>query len=160
MPRVTHDITHGNPNPWLTIGPHFHLAPGGPLVGTSCIMTHYTHHSTPPSQTTACCRLKDELGMCNVGRKALVSTVAPHFAEEAPLKGWRGSGTVFFSMCNLRCVFCQNWDISQQRAGEGTASPLRDCGRSSTGCPSAFSQLADSLYCSTYFDSWLAVPHT
>lgn len=57
------------------------------------------------------------MGVCKVGRKALVSTVAPHFAEEAPLQGWRGSGTVFFSGCNLRCVFCQNWDISQQRAG-------------------------------------------
>jgi putative pyruvate formate lyase activating enzyme len=33
------------------------------------------------------------------------------------LQGWNGSGTVFFSMCNLRCVFCQNWDISQKRAG-------------------------------------------
>jgi hypothetical protein len=62
-------------------------------------------------------RLQDELGMCKVGRKALVSTVAPHHAEEAPLRGWSGSGTVFFSMCNLRCVFCQNWDLSQQRAG-------------------------------------------
>lgn len=50
-----------------------------------------------------------------------MSTVAPHFAEEAPLKGWSGSGTVFFSMCNLRCVFCQNWDISQQRAGAPAA---------------------------------------
>jgi uncharacterized Fe-S radical SAM superfamily protein PflX len=66
---------------------------------------------------TTLCRLKDEQGVCNVGRNALVSTVAPHFAEEAPLQGWKGSGTVFFSMCNLRCVFCQNWDISQQRAG-------------------------------------------
>lgn len=63
------------------------------------------------------CRLNDEVGVCNVGRQALVSTVAPHFAEEAPLQGQNGSGTVFFSMCNLRCVFCQNWDISQQKAG-------------------------------------------
>lgn len=55
--------------------------------------------------------------MCKVGRKALVSTVAPHHAEEAPLRGWSGSGTVFLSGCNLRCVFCQNWDLSQQRAG-------------------------------------------
>ncbi|WIA40873.1 hypothetical protein OEZ86_004539 [Tetradesmus obliquus] len=62
-------------------------------------------------------RLAGQLGMCGVGRKLLVSTVAPHFAEESPLQGWNGSGTVFFSMCNLRCVFCQNWDISQKRAG-------------------------------------------
>eukprot|EP00775_Hariotina_reticulata_P007293 gene7293-7506_t len=72
-------------------------------------------------------RLQDELGVCGVGRKMCVSTVAPHFAEEDPLKGWNGSGTVFFSMCNLRCIFCQNWDISQRRAGfDLTGSELAD----------------------------------
>ncbi|KAF8062789.1 ASC1-like protein [Scenedesmus sp. PABB004] len=72
-------------------------------------------------------RLQDKRGMCGVGRKLLVSTVAPHFAEETPLQGWSGSGTVFFSMCNLRCVFCQNHDISQQRAGfELTGAELAD----------------------------------
>jgi putative pyruvate formate lyase activating enzyme len=54
---------------------------------------------------------------CFTGRYARVSSAFPHFGEEDCLRGWRGSGTIFFSFCNLRCVFCQNWDISQ--AGEG-----------------------------------------
>lgn len=63
-------------------------------------------------------RLEDELGVCNTGRFARVSSVFPHFGEEDCLRGWRGSGTIFFSLCNLRCVFCQNWDISQRAAGQ------------------------------------------
>jgi putative pyruvate formate lyase activating enzyme len=54
---------------------------------------------------------------CFTGRHARVSSAFPHFGEEDCLRGWNGSGTIFFSFCNLRCVFCQNWDISQ--AGEG-----------------------------------------
>jgi putative pyruvate formate lyase activating enzyme len=41
----------------------------------------------------------------------------PHHGEENPLRGWNGSGTIFFSWCNLRCVYCQNWDISQKGLG-------------------------------------------
>ncbi len=52
-------------------------------------------------------------GVCNTGRYARVASAFPHFGEEDCLRGWNGSGTIFFSMCNLRCVFCQNWDISQ-----------------------------------------------
>ncbi len=63
-------------------------------------------------------RLEDETRVCNVGRHAIVSSVFPHFGEEDCLRGDRGSGTIFFGMCNLRCVFCQNWDISQKRSGE------------------------------------------
>lgn len=62
-------------------------------------------------------RLKDERGFCRSGRLARVAGFAPHFGEEAPLVGQSGSGTIFFSGCNLSCVFCQNWDISQQDAG-------------------------------------------
>jgi len=51
------------------------------------------------------------------GRKAIVSSAFPHFGEESVLQGWNGSGTIFFGMCNLRCVFCQNWDISQKKNG-------------------------------------------
>jgi len=54
---------------------------------------------------------------CFTGRYARVASAFPHFGEEDCLRGWRGSGTIFFSFCNLRCVFCQNWDVSQ--AGEG-----------------------------------------
>lgn len=54
---------------------------------------------------------------CFTGRHARVSSAFPHFGEEDCLRGWNGSGTIFFSFCNLRCVFCQNWDVSQ--IGEG-----------------------------------------
>lgn len=62
-------------------------------------------------------RLADEWGVCQVGRHALVSSAFPHHGEEACLRGDRGSGTIFFSMCNLGCSFCQNWDIAHRRSG-------------------------------------------
>ncbi|MBN1888246.1 MAG: radical SAM protein [Thermoflexales bacterium] len=52
-------------------------------------------------------------GACNTGTRALVSSYGPHLGEEDPLRGWRGSGTIFFAWCNLKCAFCQNYDISQ-----------------------------------------------
>lgn len=54
----------------------------------------------------------EEIGVCRVRRYAIVSSAFPHFGEEKPLRGWRGSGTIFFAYCNLRCVFCQNFSIS------------------------------------------------
>ncbi len=63
-------------------------------------------------------RLEDVARVCNTGRHAIVSSAFPHFGEEDCLRGWNGSGTIFFGLCNLRCVFCQNWDISQKRSGE------------------------------------------
>jgi len=62
-------------------------------------------------------RLNDEWALCKTGRYAWVSSHFPHFGEEDCLRGGNGSGTIFFSMCNLKCVFCQNYDISQQRDG-------------------------------------------
>jgi len=58
-------------------------------------------------------RMADEVAVCKTGRHAVVSSWFPHFGEEDCLRGWRGSGTIFFAHCNLRCVFCQNYDISQ-----------------------------------------------
>jgi putative pyruvate formate lyase activating enzyme len=55
---------------------------------------------------------------CRTGEKAAVSSYGAHHGEENPLRGRRGSGTIFFTWCNLRCVFCQNWDISQKGLGE------------------------------------------
>jgi putative pyruvate formate lyase activating enzyme len=63
-------------------------------------------------------RLADQRGVCKVGRHARVASAFPHFGEEDVLRGWRGSGTIFFSWCNLRCVFCQNFETSQLGAGE------------------------------------------
>jgi len=57
-------------------------------------------------------RLGGEVGFCKTGEQAVVSSWDPHFGEEAPLVGRRGSGTVFFTHCNLLCIFCQNYDIS------------------------------------------------
>ncbi len=62
-------------------------------------------------------RLENRAKVCNTGRHAVVSSAFPHFGEEDCLRGWNGSGTIFFGLCNLRCVFCQNWDISQQQSG-------------------------------------------
>jgi putative pyruvate formate lyase activating enzyme len=65
-----------------------------------------------------CNRLRGETRACHTGRHAVVSSAFPHFGEEDCLRGWQGSGTIFFGLCNLRCSFCQNWQISQQRAGQ------------------------------------------
>jgi putative pyruvate formate lyase activating enzyme len=69
-------------------------------------------------------RLADRAGLCRVGRHAVVASHFAHFGEENCLRGRRGSGTIFFSGCNLRCVFCQNHDISWQLQGE-RAGPER-----------------------------------
>jgi putative pyruvate formate lyase activating enzyme len=64
-------------------------------------------------------RLKnDKLGFCRSGLDPMISSVSPHHGEEPPLSGTRGSGTIFFTNCNLRCVYCQNYPISQM--GNGT----------------------------------------
>jgi putative pyruvate formate lyase activating enzyme len=63
-------------------------------------------------------RFEGELGTCLVGAKALVASAGPHHGEEFPIRGWYGSGTIFFASCNLRCVYCQNCDISHQPNGE------------------------------------------
>ena len=62
-------------------------------------------------------RLENVARVCHTGRHAIVSSAFPHFGEEDCLRGSYGSGTIFFGQCNLRCVFCQNWDISQQKSG-------------------------------------------
>lgn len=64
-------------------------------------------------------RLAGESGKCRTTKQAVVSSYGPHFGEEAPLVGRHGSGTIFFTHCNLRCLYCQNYAISQQ--GEGSA---------------------------------------
>ncbi len=67
-----------------------------------------------------CCgvnRLQEETGYCRTGRTARVAAYSSHFGEEAPLVGKGGSGTIFFSSCNLGCSFCQNWEISHLNQG-------------------------------------------
>ena len=69
-------------------------------------------------------RLSDEIGYCQTGRRARVASYSPHFGEESPLVGRFGSGTIFFSFCNLRCSFCQNFEISH--SGEGMETGPED----------------------------------
>ena len=63
-------------------------------------------------------RMAGEVGFCRTAGRAWVASFTPHFGEEAPLVGSNGSGTIFFTHCNLGCVICQNFDISHQAAGE------------------------------------------
>ncbi|MFA5072561.1 MAG: radical SAM protein [Nitrospirota bacterium] len=68
-------------------------------------------------------RLKNEKsGLCRSGLHAVVSSVTAHHGEEPPLSGTRGSGTIFFANCNLRCVYCQNYPISQMGNGNEKTS--------------------------------------
>ena len=82
-------------------------------------------------------RMEDRTAACFTGRYAVVSSAFPHFGEEDCLRGWNGSGTIFFGLCNLRCAFCQNWDISQRKAGrESSAEEIADLmlGLQDQGC--------------------------
>ena len=76
---------------------------------------------------TTCClcgwrclknRHTGKLGVCMTGVQARLASYGPHLGEEDPLRGWRGSGTIFFNRCGLRCQFCQNHEISQSDDGE------------------------------------------
>ena len=81
-------------------------------------------------------RLAGIMGVCRTGEKARLGSYGPHHGEEDPLRGRGGSGTIFFSRCNLRCQFCQNHAISQADAGELVSAQtlaavmleLQDCG--------------------------------
>jgi len=72
-------------------------------------------------------RLKNEKGKCKTGKLAKVCSFSPHHGEENPISGHKGSGTIFFSECNMNCQFCQNYDISQLGYGkEVSAEELGD----------------------------------
>jgi putative pyruvate formate lyase activating enzyme len=82
-------------------------------------------------------RFNNKIGVCKSGRYARVASAFPHFGEEDCLRGWNGSGTIFFGWCNLRCVFCQNFETSQR--GEGTEVAPAELARimlelQATGC--------------------------
>ena len=83
-----------------------------------------THINKIHRECTACphrCmtdRTRSNSGKCRSGDLPMVSSYCAHFGEEAPLTGYCGSGTIFFGNCNLACIFCQNYDISQCGAGQ------------------------------------------
>src|SRR4030043_326580 len=62
-------------------------------------------------------RLKNELGFCKTGLNPKVCSFMPHHGEEPPISGTQGSGTIFFSHCNMNCVYCQNYEFSQKGGG-------------------------------------------
>lgn len=66
-------------------------------------------------------RTSEEKGFCRTGTRAVIASYSPHFGEEDPLVGVQGSGTIFFTHCNLLCLFCQNYEISH--LGEGREIP-------------------------------------
>jgi putative pyruvate formate lyase activating enzyme len=63
-------------------------------------------------------RRAGQIGVCRTGEHVRVSSFGAHMGEEDPLRGWRGSGTIFLTRCNLRCQYCQNHDISQTDSGD------------------------------------------
>jgi putative pyruvate formate lyase activating enzyme len=63
-------------------------------------------------------RRDGDVGVCRTGAQAKIASFNAHFGEEAPLVGRNGSGTIFFTHCNLLCLFCQNYDISHQGVGQ------------------------------------------
>ncbi len=69
-------------------------------------------------------RLKGERGFCRSGEEVIISSYNTHFGEEPPLVGNFGSGTIFFTNCNLKCVYCQNYPISQ--LGNGNKATLQE----------------------------------
>jgi len=69
-------------------------------------------------------RRRGELGLCQAGDQLMVAAAFPHFGEEPPLSGQRGSGAIFISWCNLLCQFCQSWEVNHR--GEGVAVSARE----------------------------------
>jgi len=89
---------------------------GGLPARVDAALAELAHcHSCPRSCEVD--RLRDQVGVCRTGRRAVVASAGAHLGEESCLSGWNGSGTIFFSLCNLHCVFCQNADISQAKSG-------------------------------------------
>lgn len=80
-------------------------------------------------------RTKGEKGVCSSTSRAKVYSAHAHFGEERPLVGRGGSGTIFFSNCNLLCIFCQNWEINHR--GDGTYVSDEEIGRLMTGLQAA-----------------------
>lgn len=89
----------------------------GRLKDSIEILTKRMNHCDLCPRNCKINRLKGEKGICNTGKYAKLASYGPHFGEEAPLAGKFGSGTIFFSNCNLLCNFCQNFDISHEGRG-------------------------------------------
>lgn len=82
------------------------------LCGRRCNVLRFTLSEN--AETAA----RPAMGICKTQDKAVVASAGPHFGEEPPLVGQRGSGTIFFAGCNLKCIFCQNYDIAHFHQGQ------------------------------------------
>ncbi len=94
------------------------LARSGQLNERATAAKRYLRHCTLCPRQCGADREEGDVGVCGVGGWAQVASHFAHMGEEDCLRGWAGSGTVFFSGCNLGCVFCQNWDISHGCFGQ------------------------------------------
>ncbi len=94
------------------------LSASGELARRAEAAIRCLEHCTLCARACGVNRLAGETGVCRTGRYARLSSYGPHLGEEDPLRGRRGSGTIFFTRCNLHCLFCQNYDISQADRGE------------------------------------------
>ena len=86
------------------------------------LLTRALHDCTLCPRNCHADRISGDVGTCNTTDQAMVSSYMPHYGEESPISGTRGSGTIFFTNCNLLCSFCQNFDISHEGRGY-TAGP-------------------------------------
>ncbi len=93
-------------------------------------------------------RLEGKVGVCRIAAEAQISHAGLHLGEEPPISGTRGSGTIFFAGCNLRCVFCQNYQISQEFGGN-QRSKIKQQNR---GIPANRDDLHNSDLCTLTFD--------
>lgn len=93
---------------------YLNLYRSGELTEHVKALKAFLEHCTVCPRNCGVNRLKDEQGYCLTGADAYVTSVCDHHGEEPVLSGTRGSGTIFFGGCNLRCVFCQNYQISQR----------------------------------------------
>lgn len=89
----------------------------GTLKERASLLTRSLHDCTLCPRHCHADRLSGDRGTCRTAGQAMVSNYMPHFGEEPPISGIRGSGTIFFTHCNLLCNFCQNFDISHEGRG-------------------------------------------
>jgi putative pyruvate formate lyase activating enzyme len=122
----------------------------------------WTQRIAALDQIAACCelcprrcrvnRFEGELGFCTAPAELVISSIFPHHGEEPPLSGTAGSGTVFFTHCTLKCVFCQNYQLSHEQ--EGRAFPVDEfaqklLGLQERGCHNI------NLVTATHFLPWV-----
>jgi putative pyruvate formate lyase activating enzyme len=94
------------------------LLDSGELDGRAALASERLAHCDLCPRECEVDRRAGKLGVCRTGERARVSSYGQHHGEEGPLRGWLGSGTIFFTRCNLRCQYCQNHEITQTDAGE------------------------------------------